>query len=89
MIAFRWNEWNISHIGEHGVRPAEAERVIRAARPPFPERRGDEKWRVVGQTDVGRFLHVIYVVDPAGTLFVIHARELTDIEKRRYRRRRR
>lgn len=31
----------------------------------------------------------IYVLDDDGTAYVIHARPLTDAEKRRYRRRRR
>jgi hypothetical protein len=39
---FRWNEWNIDHVGEHGVDSDEAERVV-----------GDEKneasitWRIL------------------------------------------
>jgi hypothetical protein len=32
---------------------------------------------------------VVYVIDPDGTVYVIHARPLTDREKRRYRRRKR
>jgi hypothetical protein len=35
----------------------------------------------------GRFLQVVYLVDDDDTLFVIHARPLTDSEKRRFRRR--
>lgn len=31
-------------------------------------------------------IQVIYVVDPDDTLYVIHARPLTDREKRRFRR---
>jgi hypothetical protein len=30
----------------------------------------------------------VFVLDDDGTVFVIHARPLTDLEKRRYRRRR-
>ena len=36
----------------------------------------------------GRFVQVCYLVDDDGTLYIIHARPLTDSEKRRYRRRR-
>jgi hypothetical protein len=39
----RWNEWNRQHIGEHGVTPEEVEWVIRTARRPYPEHRGDGK----------------------------------------------
>ena len=35
----------------------------------------------------GRLLQVIFVADDDGTVFVIHARELTEREKRLHRRR--
>ncbi len=84
---FRWNEWNRDHIGAHGILPEEAEFVVRNARPPYPEERGDDKWRVWGQTDSGRFLQVVFLVDPNERIYIIHARPLTDREKKRYRRR--
>ncbi len=87
-MEFRWNDWNGEHIAEHGVSPEEAEEVVRAAKPPFPEYRGDGKYAVWGQTGDGRFLQVIYIVDPDPCLYVIHARPLDDQEKRRLRRRR-
>ena len=37
-MEFRWNEWNIDHIAEHGVRPEEAEAVVRNAKSPYPRR---------------------------------------------------
>lgn len=87
-MEFRWNQWNRDHIGEHGVQPEEAEFVIRNAAAPYPEERGDDKWRVWGQTSSGRFLQVVFVLDPDQTIYVIHARPLTEREKKRYRRRR-
>lgn len=86
--AFRWNDWNRQHIAIHGVSPDEAESVVDHAQPPYPEPIGDGKWRVRGQTSVGRYLQVIFVFDPDDTAFVIHARGLTDAEKRQLRRRR-
>jgi uncharacterized DUF497 family protein len=86
-LEFRWIEWNIDHIANHGVTPDEAERVIKNARPPFPERLEDDKWLVIGRGGRGRFIQVIFVLDEHGTVFVIHSRPLTDKEKRRYRRR--
>jgi uncharacterized DUF497 family protein len=77
------------HIAEHGVTPEEAEHVIRRARPPYPESVGDGKYRVWGQSDAGDFLQAVFIIDPDGRLYVIHARPLTDREKRRLRRRRR
>lgn len=87
-MIFRWNDWNVQHIARHGVTPEEAEDVVRAASPPYPEYRGDGKWIVIGQSRVGLYLQVIFIEDnDQGTLYVIHARPLTDTEKRRYRRR--
>jgi uncharacterized DUF497 family protein len=84
---FRWNDWNVEHIAEHGIDPLEAEYVIRHARPPFPEARGDGKFQVAGQTAHGRHIQAIFIFSPADVIFVIHARPLTDNEKRRLRRR--
>jgi len=86
---FRWNAWNIEHIGRHDVTPDEAEYVLNNARLPYPQRLGKERFLVVGQAPDGRYLQVVYVFDPVDIVFVIHARLLTDAEKRRFRRRRR
>jgi uncharacterized DUF497 family protein len=45
------------------------------------------KWIVIGRGFGGRLIQVIYIIDRDGTIYVIHARLLTDREKRRYRRR--
>jgi uncharacterized DUF497 family protein len=86
-MRFRWNDWNIEHIGKHGVWPREAEYVVENARRPYPKEIDDRKWLVIGQTSSGRFLQVIFLLEPEKTTFVVHSRELTDKEKRRYRRR--
>ncbi|HKA06525.1 MAG TPA: hypothetical protein VKD71_04655 [Gemmataceae bacterium] len=86
---FRWNDWNVEHIGSHGVSPEEAETVVRDAANPFPRKIEDDKWLVWGRGSGGRFLQVIFVLDPDDTIYVIHARPLTEQEKRRLRRRRR
>jgi uncharacterized DUF497 family protein len=85
---FRWNDWNLEHATKHGVTPEEAEQVVLDASPPFPESGGDDKFRVWGRTVFGRLLQVVYIEDPEGTTYIIHARPLTDQEKRRLRRRR-
>lgn len=55
--------------------------------PPFPIKIEEDKWLVVGRGRGGRFLQVIYVVDPDKTVFIIHARPISEREKRRLRRR--
>jgi uncharacterized DUF497 family protein len=84
-VEFRWNAWNIEHIAEHGVSLKEAEHVVESARRPYPLARLDDKWLVVGRGHGGRWLQVICIFSPDDTVFVIHARPLTDREKRRKR----
>ena len=86
-MLFRWNEWNEAHIGRHGVGPEETEMVVRHAKSPYPRYREDGKWLVWGRGPGGRLIQVIFVIDDDGSIFVIHARSLTDREKRRYRKR--
>ena len=86
---FRWNAHNIEHIAEHGVTAEEAESVICDARSPFPRMIGNDKSLVWGQTENGDYLQVIFIYSPPGTIYVIHARPMTDKEKSRLRQRRR
>ena len=60
---------------------------MRKARPPYPLASTDDKFLVRGPTAEGRFLQVVFLVDDEDSVFVIHARPLTDKEKKRYRRR--
>ena len=61
--------------------------VVRNAKAPFPEEIKNDKVLVKGRGFGGRFLQVIYLLDPDDTIFVIHARPLTEPEKKRLRRR--
>ena len=88
-MEFRWNEWNVEHIAQHGVSPGEVERVVQSARRPYPLVRPDDKWLVIGRGSGGRWLQVVYVFSPEDRVFVIHARPLTEREKRRERKRER
>ena len=88
---FRWNAWNVEHIASHGVSPEEAELVVNRPARGYPREARNESYEVHGQTASGVYLKVVYVVDPEpGTMiYVIHARPLTEREKRRIRSRRR
>ena len=86
---FRWIEWNRDKVAQHNVEPEEAEFVVNHARQPYPMKVDDEKRLVGGQTRSGRYLQVVYLISVDDTVFVIHARPLTDREKRRLRRKRR
>jgi hypothetical protein len=48
MMDFRWNDWNVEHIAEHGVSPEEAESVVRAARRLYPRKIHEDKWLAWG-----------------------------------------
>lgn len=84
--AFRWNDWNLNHIAEHGISAKEAEFLIEGALPPYPRVMGGGKHIVIGRLPDGSYGQVIFVYDDDQTAYVIHARPLTDLEKRRYRR---
>jgi uncharacterized DUF497 family protein len=88
MYEFRWNSRNIDHIGEHGLDPGHAEFVVNHPARGFPRREADHKFRAWGQTMDGQYLQVVYIFDPPGVVYVIHARRLTQNEKRRAQRRR-
>ena len=86
-MIFKWNAWNEEHVASHGIEPEEAEEVVLNARSPFPLGQDDGKYLVWGPAASGRLLQVVFVLDPDDTVFVIHARPLTDKEKKRDRRR--
>jgi len=88
-VLYRWNDWNIGHIADHGMSPAEAEFIVDHARPPYPQMIGEGKRLVMGQSPAGVYGQAIYVLDEDGTAYVIHCRPLTDRERRRFRRSRR
>lgn len=76
------------HMYKHGVNEHEVEYVLRR---PGEDRPGVEGSRIaIGQTEVGRYLRVIYVPDPQpNNVFVITAYELLGKPLTAYRRRRR
>jgi hypothetical protein len=84
-FVFRWVPWNLEHATQHGVTVAECERIVRRGRH---RRAGGGKFRAVGRGDAERWLQVIFALTIDDEVFVIHARPLTEAEKRRERRRR-
>jgi hypothetical protein len=73
------------HIYNHSVTEAE---VLEVLRKPGPVYRGDRNSRLKpGQTDAGRYIQVVYSLDPAGdSVFVITAYRLTGKALKAYRR---
>ena len=81
-------ETGLPHIFNHGVSENEVEEILSK---PGEDRQGAEGSRVViGQTEAGRVLRVIYVPDPEPrSVFVITAYDLRGKALSAYRRHRR
>jgi uncharacterized DUF497 family protein len=63
-MTFDWDSANIDHIAEHGVSQDEVEDVF-YSRPVALKSEtvnGEERTVVIGKTDEGRFLSVVYTV---------------------------
>jgi uncharacterized DUF497 family protein len=87
VLEFRWNDANREHIGKHNITATEAEYIVRHARPPYPQKRENQKFYVAGRIPDGTYIQVVFIIDPPPIIYVIHARPLNDDEKRIYRRR--
>lgn len=88
---YRDPETDEPHIYGHGVTESEVEYVLRHAGEDLPARDGARQ--VLGQTNVGRYLRIIYVPDvDRDSVFVITAFTMMgkplEAYKRRQRRRR-
>lgn len=81
-------ETNQPHIYHHNVTEEEVEEILIR---PGEDRLSREGSRVaIGQTQVGRYLRVIYVPDPeSDSIFVITAYELTGKALKAYKKRKR
>jgi hypothetical protein len=81
---FRWIAWNIDKTMKHGCDPAETERVVNNPARGYPRREG-ETYLVQGRGQGDRWVQVVYLIDPDGVIFVIHAMPLTSRRRRRRR----
>lgn len=76
------------HIYQHGITDEEVEEVMRRPGDDFPGREGSRI--ALGQTDAGRFLQVVYILDEDRLgAFVVTAYDLRGKALAAYRRRRR
>ncbi len=89
MLEFKWIDWNLDKIAKHELSVGQVEHAARRPGRGFPRRIDNDKYQVWSQTPEGVWVQVLYVVESDGRAFVIHARPLSDGEKRQLRRRRR
>jgi uncharacterized DUF497 family protein len=84
---FVWPQDRIEHIARHGVTPEEVEEVC--FRKCLVQRAKSEGknpvYYVLGQTAAGRYLFCVVIRFPDGNGYPVTAREMTEKEKRRYR----
>ncbi len=84
-----WPEDRVDHIARHGVGPEEFEQacfgdpLVYRAKSEGP----NPVYYVLGITDTGRYLLCVVIQFPDGNGFPVTARDMTDNEKRRYKRR--
>jgi hypothetical protein len=85
---FVWDDENIEHIARHHVEPFEAEDALMdPLRVKFSAH--SDKLGIIGATEEGRRLIVIYVKKVKGKIRVITARDATESEVKTYKRRNR
>ncbi len=83
-----WDEYRIDHIALHGVEPDEVWEVC-ADRFLLGRQQGANRYRLYGQSESGRYLFVV-IESRYGTVYKpITARDMTEAEKRAFRRLRR
>ena len=76
-----WDEWNIEHIARHSVEPEEVEEVCKSKNLFTKARSG--LYRMVGQSDDGRYLTILLAPRVGGSFYPVTARDSDKKEKRR------
>jgi uncharacterized DUF497 family protein len=90
-LDFEWDEHNENHVLGHGVEPDEAEEGLldpERVGVPAHNPEGERRWAVLGTTEEGRLLFVVFT-HREGRVRVVIARDASRREKRSYRKRRR
>jgi len=80
-----WDEWNVEHIARHGVKPEEVEQVCRSNY--FFTKGRQNTYRVIGQTQGGRYLTIILAPRGQGDFYPVTARDADNKERRRFKKR--
>jgi len=84
--SFDWDEKNENHIAEHGIAIFEIEEAILFDKP-FYERSKEGKYIAYSVTEEGRYIFIVFVIKGSGRIRVISARDVTEKEKRYYKKR--
>lgn len=82
-IDLDWDDESVEHIAKHRIEPEEIESVCQ--RRHLRERGRQGRLYLLGQTEEGRYLFIVLARRRSGHYRVVTAREMTDNERRRYR----
>ena len=83
--SLEWDDENIEHISRHGVTPAEVEDICFELHIAYSGR--NDRHILYGQTDNGRFLKVVLKRLHGSRFRPITAFDMSESEKRSYRKR--
>lgn len=80
-----WDARNEEHVARHAVEPEEVEEATH--NDHYVTRARDNLFRVIGQTDAGRYLTIYVAPRDDGSFYPVTARDATPGERREYRQR--
>lgn len=80
-----WDDYRVEHIALHQVEPDEVWEVCEDSLH-LAHRQGQDRYRLYGQTAAGRYLFIVLEHIGGARYKPITARDMTDHEKRNYRR---
>lgn len=89
IVGFIWLDEIVEKLAvKHHVAPDEVEQVF-DARPDFKRwekgrYRGEDVYRVLGQTDAGRYLVIFYIFKQTGEALILSARDMDHKERKSY-----
>lgn len=81
---FEWDDKNINHISKHNVIPEEVQEVF--IEKVLVRVTGNDRRIALGKTVDGRYLKVVYVNKEQGMIRVITALNMSDRDKKYYKR---
>jgi uncharacterized DUF497 family protein len=80
-----WDDYRVDHIALHGVEPEEVWEVCEDSLH-LARRQGQNRYRLYGQTAEGRYLFIVLECIEGTIYKPITARDMTEGEKRNFRR---
>ena len=81
-----WTQDTVSHIARHGVEPKEVEEACFAGNPFILKSRYN-RYLVLGQTQSGRYLTIVFAYLGRNKAKIITARAMSEAERNLYKRR--